>query len=364
MMAQAANAMGAISFMQGRLAEAQSYFAENAHCENAEERYRALNNLGAVAGLQGDLEASYDYLEQTLTLARRTRNLSDVGACLNNLAATAERMADYATAIEKLHEGRELALRTGNRAYALQTLLNLAQIHQRQGSLGPAWNTAQEALGEAAELADARAESQALEQLGQIARVVGATDESASLLSDALERLGRGDSRRLAEVRANLALSSFVGEGGSDPTAVAKCIEELEELGSTDVAGWFWREFALFDRDSDRVRRWSAKTAGEPLTKNPHLALLDEMASLRAALLAGDHDAASAAALAARLERLEAVENPLGYQLLAVAGEGDQANGHRDRARNLLAGQGEGLPRRLRESLMRLPARWEATFGF
>src|SRR5690625_905712 len=257
--AQANATLGVTHFSQGDLPGARRYFEANRESTLDDEKFRALNNLGAVAGLQGDLEGSYGFLEEALTLARRRRRVQDVSACLNNLAATAERLAAYDHAIRRIREGRDLARRAGNVNMSTQLLLNLAQVFYRQGSLGPAWNTTCEALDEALQQDDMRLTGQAYEQLAQISRFAGAWEEAARNLELALSSYeGTGDARKLASANCALRLLEYVRSPRSGSNEARESIEQLSALGA-EIGRWCWAELALLEQDPELAMKWAGK---------------------------------------------------------------------------------------------------------
>jgi len=350
--AQANATLGVTHFSQGDLPGARRYFQANLASSLANEKFRALNNLGAVAGLQGDLEGSYGFLEDALTMARQQGRVQDVSACLNNLAATAERLAAYDQAVRRIREGRDLARRAGNDSLGTQLLLNLAQVFYRQGSLGPAWNTTGEALDEALDLDDLRLAGQAYEQLAQISRFAGAWEEAArnlELAQSAYE--GTGDSRKRASANCAIKLLEFVRDPRSGSHEVSASIEELSALGA-EIGRWCWAELALVEPDPELALKWVEKVTegGE----NRHLSFLAQLGRLRAQLLQG-YAPTVPAQLLEKLDSLQVVEAPVAHLIAAACTAGTaQQRHHQRRARELLEEQVSGLPRAMHETHLSL----------
>lgn len=349
--AQANATLGVTHFSQGDLPGARRYFEANRESSLDDEKFRALNNLGAVAGLQGDLEGSYGFLEEALTLARRRRRVQDVSACLNNLAATAERLAAYDHAIRRIREGRDLARRAGNVNMSTQLLLNLAQVFYRQGSLGPAWNTTCEALDEALQQDDMRLTGQAYEQLAQISRFAGAWEEAARNLELALSSYeGTGDARKLASANCALRLLEYVRSPRSGSNEARESIEQLSALGA-EIGRWCWAELALLEQDPELAMKWAGKVTegGE----NRHLAFLAQLARLRTLLLQGAVPEVPAPLLQ-DLDSLRVVEAPIAHLIAAACTAGPAGESHQRKARELLEEQASGLPRSLRDTHLSL----------
>src|SRR5690606_38331222 len=108
-LARARTAVGGAQFYAGDLDGAEQTFSVNSHAADRVERYRALNNLGSIAGIRGRLPEALQHLESALTLARATGQQGDVIGTLNNLAATAEKTGDYRRAVRYFRESLALA---------------------------------------------------------------------------------------------------------------------------------------------------------------------------------------------------------------------------------------------------------------
>jgi DNA-binding SARP family transcriptional activator len=358
---RAVNGLGGCLYFAGRLDDAYDAFSRNGGAEDTTERYRALNNLGAIAGIRSDYDASYRHFGDALTLARREKNLDDIGATLNNLAGTAERMAAYDRAVKHLRESLRLTKRTADPVLEVRLLVNLAVVYGRQGALGPSWNTAEEALEVAATLEDARLIGYAVEHLGEIARLCGAYDEALEHFGLALERYEAAeDERKVLTMRCNLAVTRFTAKPTDPGDRVDAALEALDEAGLANLSLWFAAELALSAADPERIRRHLMRLDDAAAEGNPHLMLLTDMAELRLALLEADPGdrIAAPADLEACLERAQAVEAPHGYLLLARTAEGPRRAEIEARAKALLAEQALGLPATLRTLLLEAPSRW------
>lgn len=379
--ARARNAVGAAHFYAGDLAGAAEAFEATLETTDPVERYRAHSNLGALAAMRGRLPDSYEHFDRALTLARELGQQVDVAATLNNLAATAERMGDYRRAVRHFREGIDLAGRHQAGAREGQLLLNLAVVYAKQGELGPSWNTALEVEEMAELLADRRLAMLTHEQKGEVARLCGALEVTQDELRRAVE-LARelGDERKLPALETQLAVVRAALDPRLAPAAL-DAVERLAQAGQVDVLPWLWLELALWATDAavalERLRR--AEEAG---LRSAHQRLLHEVALLRAALLptpSGDEGDAVRAELTRLADELIArLDDPTKAPDLEVAERpklrlyrhlhGLRRRGVRDVAAEPLPPeivaeleeQGAGLPRRLRESLLAVPARWLA----
>ena len=366
-LARAINGLGGCLFYAGRLDEAYQAFARNADTDDATDRYRSLNNMGAIAGIRGDYQHSYQHFGDALTLARREQNLDDIGACLNNLAGTAERMAAYGRAIRHLRESLSLAKRTRDPNLEARLLINLAVIYGRQGALGSSWNTAQEVLEVVQELGEARLIANGHEHLGEVARLAGSYPLALDHLETALGRYRElEDERKIATLRCNLAVTRFEADPTGSADAVEATLATLDESQLANLAPWFSSELMLHALSAAQIRSWRSRLDGAA-DANPHLALLAELADLRAALIeaGSQHEVVPPAGLEERLGTLEMVEQPLGYLLLSQAQRRDRKrrNTLQARAEALIEEQGRGLPAALRKTLAAAPQRWLAPFA-
>lgn len=384
LVARARNGVGGAQFYSGDLDGAVESFTMNLETEDAVERFRALNNLGTLAAIRGDLAESYRRFEQALTLARASASRAEVAATLNNLAATAERRSDYGRAVRHFRDGIDLARRNQAHVMEGQLLNNLAVVYIRQGELGPAWNTVDEVEELATEMNDVRLLMHVPEQQAEVLRVCGLFDEAIVCLERALEYAeALGDERKVLVLRSQLATERYLRGGGTREEA-EEALEALSVERITDIAPWLWIEMALVARDPEEVEAL-LRRAGEHL-QNRHMRLLADIARLRAALLHSEGGAgAEAADVVARLTgearhpeetgdevatglSEPVVERPYAWWLLerwaerteGGAGGRVPARGPSARIVAELRSQGQGLPKRLRESLLRQPERWEA----
>lgn len=387
LVARARNAVGGAQFYAGDLDGAEETFGANGEAADPVERYRALNNLGSIAGIRGRLREALHHLEAALTQARATGQQGDVIGTLNNLAATAERVGDYRRAIRYFRESLALARTSGSVGLEGQVLVNLSVVYARLGELGPAWNTASEVADIAGQLGDRRLGMRAHEQLAEVAFIcggdalaLGELDVAVAIADDL------GDERKTMALAAQRAVIMARHAPDSLDDAAA-AVAAISSSRWADVAPWLWLELAMITPDPARVRAW-IDSAGELGGDNDHLKKLTALAHLRLSLLTGaEAEAAEAAATEAAaaahrllLDELVApgdsptfgfVQEPhatlLASLLETQAGAQGAADGTPvvdekvfDRVVAQVAEQSAGLPRSLAASRRLLPRAWLA----
>lgn len=357
LLAMARNAEGGALLIGGQLGAALEAYQRNSEAEDDAERYRALSNLGVVAGLQGDHEAAYRYFDRVLTMARKSGQLLDVAASLNNLSVTAERLGAYSTALKHLHEARQLFRRGRHRTREARTIYNLSVVYARQGAFGPAWNSAWEVTDEAIRAGESALEAFGLEQAADIAAHCGDHAQAMELFARGeaiFEALG--DERRMARLRATRAA---LAPGLS---AVPHELSDRSMPHDAEYLAWLTLETALRTTDPGLAREL-LDLAGESV--GAHRIFVREMALARIELLesAGPLAPERAAALALAVETGEEFgQMPLACLLLACDADraGEDPQPWLDRMRELLDEQARGLPAAVVDCLRLQPTAWLA----
>ncbi|MEM6929838.1 MAG: BTAD domain-containing putative transcriptional regulator, partial [Myxococcota bacterium] len=126
---------GALAFFAGRPSDARPLLAAGLATSDVDLRLTAVNALGAIAGLEGDVEQASRLHREALALARRERRLHVVVMLLNNLAATAQRRGELATALERYDESARLADEIGNVQMQASIAFNEASVCIELGQL-------------------------------------------------------------------------------------------------------------------------------------------------------------------------------------------------------------------------------------
>ncbi|CAN5802572.1 hypothetical protein BH23DEI1_BH23DEI1_13050 [soil metagenome] len=355
---QVENGLGTARYFMGDLDAAAEHFAVAARGDDAQERYRALNNLAAIDGIGGRFDAAYERLAEALTLARQAHVVADVAGLLNNLAATAERAADYDRAARHLREARGLARRAGEVDRESQMLVNAAIVHTKRGALGLAWNTVAEVADRVLEPAP-HVIGSAVEQLAEIARIAGAHELALDRFGEAERRFELlGDGRKVAAVRSGTALVRLASapDRAAAVEAARTAVATLAASGQDQLAAWHWAEIAILVHDADDAL--AAAACAATLPQNRQLELLVDLARLRAAAM-GSNEPSPPVGFTDRVADLEVVERPLALVVLAAC-EGAGRSTLERRAREELREQAAGLPPALRRARVGMIDRWSA----
>jgi len=325
----------------------------------------ALDGLGQLASVQGDLRAQRSCQEESLAIWRTLGDDDKVASCLGDLGSAAHILGEYAEALGMYTEALELAQRAHDAQLMARCLSGLGRLALHQGDLAKAtgyytesmayfteigdlrratlilgnlgvvalnrgeYDLArtrfEEHLGNARKIGDRKLIGGALTNLGSVVYNTGDLDTAAELHAEALALAEQVGDRRLASValtnlglvalarkdypaaRGHLGRSLDLVEAVGERRAVA---ETLEELAGVDAAAGEMDRAAVLFGASRAIR----DAIGAPVPA-PDLARIDEaIAAVRLALGDARFEAAQARGLA-----LSAA------QAIAVARGSDQA---------------------------------------
>jgi len=338
---------GGIHYSRGEMDAAKRVLLEALSRETPPKvRLRALSNLAAVLGMQRDLNAALEHLEEALTLARAHAPGSTVAAILLNLATTATHSGNRSRAEDGYREAALLYRSLGQGALEVLALSNLATLHLELGRMGQAWNTASEAL----ELDEGGSVSALIQvTLGTILRRCGQGAQARESFEAAFEDAHkRQNVRHGLNAEVNLVLQ---GRLEAEPeTEVPHLLERLNAAGLNELAHSFQGELALLTRSE---AAWGALEAP---SDEPLYILAQARAYLKGWIL----EPPSLKALE-RVHTEAPLEMPyalsLKAHLLEGQGELEAAQNLRTQALELRRTQSEGLPKILRSSFLA----WDGT---
>ncbi len=128
----ALNAAGTLMWAQGKLDEAERYYAESyeiaKQLNHANGMARGLNNLAMIAGQRGDIDKADSCFHEALEVYKGENDLHHQGACLNNLARNAFTRRDLAQAQTYYEKSIDLFELTGNREMLAYVYANMGSI--------------------------------------------------------------------------------------------------------------------------------------------------------------------------------------------------------------------------------------------
>ncbi len=278
---------GAAAIHAGQLGRAHEAFEAVVRHGDPEKQLPALNNLGVLAGIQGDLDEAVRYQEQALTVARRLGARPTIAGVLNNLGATSERAADYERAARSFEEAARLYAAVEDPVGEATAWTNVADVRLKQRRA----DECAAALTRARRLAE-RLEAPALEcrlllvegtlhqSLGEFGAAERALEQALKLASET------GADRQLAVVRFNLEMTRLLASPEASDGPALEALERIEKMGVKDMLPWAYAELGAVAATPEAVRGWAEKLAA--FATNPHLRLLRLELEQRARLLAGD----------------------------------------------------------------------------
>lgn len=171
--AKALNAVGNLADIQGDIDLSLHYFTNclEAYRKLADERGMsiALNNMGNVTSIKGDYQAAKNYLEQSLELRKHAGDQKGVADSLNNLGRLARLMGDPAAGLEYYKATLVLGRQLKYWSIVAQVLSNLANLTLNLDDLEAAKHYAQESYNLAQEMNNKAMTVFSLVSLGQIA---------------------------------------------------------------------------------------------------------------------------------------------------------------------------------------------------
>ena len=188
--AMALNGVGNLTRMQGDLAQATAEFEESlALFRAAGDRLgtaRALNDLANIVSERGDYAGASSMYEESLGLAREIGDLWMETCALHNLGLTAMYTADYERASGLLAEALTRESQLGDEVFRARSLSVSAQVAQQQGNTERALAYETESLALRRRFGDRYGAAFSLAHLGWIELERGEGQRAAPYLREAL----------------------------------------------------------------------------------------------------------------------------------------------------------------------------------
>lgn len=161
------------SMEQGRFEEARRLYEESIEAADGAldswNKAGALNNLGALYGVNDDFARARYYYTESLTLSRKIHDLRGVAFAVCNLAEAAEKLGDMENALASYREGESLARELGERRLLAWTVFQRAQLLLASENVSEARELFTEALSLAESLGDTSTANQVNESLAAFA---------------------------------------------------------------------------------------------------------------------------------------------------------------------------------------------------
>lgn len=241
---RALNLAGTTAFELGDVDKARSCFdrlMELAEAEDDREmQAHAANNLGAVAGLSGHVEASLSYYRLAAPLYQKLGRPRGLAEMHHNMAIAHRDLGRLEDATDGHRKAADLADSVGHTSLVVLATVGRAEAELRRGDAALAGELIRRGLGEAREIGDPLSEADALRLRG----LVRATDpdrrhealedlrEARDLADSAGSRFLRGEIDR---DRARILLQA--GRRAEAREAGRIALESFRALGATLEAG-------------------------------------------------------------------------------------------------------------------------------
>ncbi|MEN0068367.1 MAG: tetratricopeptide repeat protein [Myxococcota bacterium] len=255
---------GALAFFAGRPSDARPLLAAGLATPDVDLRLTAVNALGAISGLEGNVEEASRLHREALALARREQRLHIVAMLLNNLAATAQRRGDLESALERYDESARLADAIGNVQMQASIAFNEASVCIELGQLGRARTPVRRLLG--MPLRQPRFRGLGCRVRADLERACGRFEEAAAWSARAILAFEEaGDAALAVTSRFNEAQAHLMLDHSPRHRAdMQACLEELQRLERPDLVPEARAELALCTSDPDAVRELLADSPSTP----------------------------------------------------------------------------------------------------
>lgn len=195
----------------GEFEKTASFLGIDADTLRNQQLGACLNNLGAVAWLQGDYSRAQASFEEALTVRRDQGDLAGIASSLDTLGTVAATLGDNTEALERYEESLTLKREIGDKPGLAGVLNNLAQVATRLGRMDDARSWSEESL--------------------EIREGIGDRDGVASTRNSlAAMAYHQGE---LVAARAHVDEGLRIAREVGSPTRIGAC---LQTLGSIEVA--------------------------------------------------------------------------------------------------------------------------------
>jgi len=176
-----------------------------------------LNNLGFVAGDQGDYAAGRTYYEQALAIAREIDNREGESLTLNSLGFVAINQADYAGARAYYEQALTIAHEIGNQEHEGYALTGLGEVLIELGKLGEAIPVVQSAIPLRETLGHSGLVMESLATLGRAYLLQGEISQALTIATKILHFLNGGGALDGAEQPLRIYLTCYqILQAGDD----------------------------------------------------------------------------------------------------------------------------------------------------
>ncbi len=300
---------GTLRFARGEYRGAEHWFQRaNAIAEMLDQpgvTAMVLNNQGAVAHAQGNLDIADRRYEESLEFAKKSGEQRRYATALLNLGAIAHYRGEEATAVARYEESLGIFRTLGDTAGSMDVLSNLVAIMAPvPDQVKHAQRLGEEALSLAHELGTVQGEAFILACLGFAAETAGEPVRARDLHEQSLKRYRQiGDQDGIARALGNLGAVAL--DNGEVEQSIALCTESVDlymELGDPDGVAYAVETLASVALETGKretAARWLGAVDG--LREAAGSAAPAESRTRRERLVARLHQALSGGSLSAEL---------------------------------------------------------------
>jgi putative nucleotidyltransferase with HDIG domain len=262
--AHAVNQMATANLQRGDLDSAEAlYHKAQALAEASNDaplEAMVAQNLGIVAGLRGNLDASLGHYQQSLCAYRDLDLVDYVAPVLNNMAMAYASLKRWAEAERCYEEALDQTRKTFDRATGRMIEINQVELWIARGRIDHAARAGHRVLGEAEGAGDQRAIGEISKHLGCIARERGELEKSEEWLAAAYANATKREDLLLAAETAREQAELFEAMGRNRETLRALGLSHrlFTRLKATrKLADVTSRVERLETRFFDIVHRWA-----------------------------------------------------------------------------------------------------------
>jgi non-specific serine/threonine protein kinase len=198
--------------LRGHLGDARQWFERaipRSHDLPVEVRAKALNAVGVLAGMQGDIAAAEPFFQESFRLWEAVGDSIRMAAAMGNLGLAAQDRRDVAQALVCFERAEALYAAGGDRRGMAVSMGSRAHLARQQGQTLEAVALFEETLTLFRQVADPRGIANSLANLGHALIALGQPRESIVYFAEALElRRALGNTLGVAECLEGFAAAA------------------------------------------------------------------------------------------------------------------------------------------------------------
>ena len=205
----AINNIGIVYFMLGEMPKALEYYDKALSLRRARgdrnAEAQSLNNIGMVYWSSGELKKALDYFNESLPLRRTAGDRAGQATTLNNIGLVYDSLGDKLKALDYFNQSLPLRRGAGDREAEATTLNNIGMAYWALGEMQKALDYLNEALLISKRFNDRRMQANTLQNIGTVYLDLGDKQKALDYYKQALPlRKAAGDPRGEATTLNNI----------------------------------------------------------------------------------------------------------------------------------------------------------------